>query len=177
MAGDPVQSRGTWSFDARLAGRGRGCGRRCRRCAGCYATVYARWAGKALPTSRQWEKAARSPKGRDYPWGNEPTAAKCNAAETGIDATTPVSRYELKGSAWTSPFERAAPSPQNAADSTMKDNDIGFRCISSSDVFCAAPPPPSSRGGVPQSSNAGSTPGSFRPKTAAHPHLTGRRRR
>ncbi|MFE5157912.1 SUMF1/EgtB/PvdO family nonheme iron enzyme [Streptomyces sp. NPDC056697] len=102
--------------------------------------MYARWAGKALPTSRQWEKAARSPKGRDYPWGNEPTAAKCNAAETGIDATTPVSRYELKGSAWTSPFERAAPSPQNAADSTMKDNDIGFRCISCSDVFCAAPP-------------------------------------
>lgn len=126
------------------------------------ANAYARWAGgKALPSARQWEKAARGPKGRNYPWGGDPTAAKCNVAETGIDATTPVSRYqsgislygvfdmcgnvwewcstpetdgpdryELKGSAWTSPFERAAPSLHNAADSAMKDNDTGFRCIS-----------------------------------------------
>ncbi|MEU5107384.1 SUMF1/EgtB/PvdO family nonheme iron enzyme [Streptomyces sp. NPDC021354] len=125
------------------------------------ATAYARWADKALPTGRQWEKAARGPKGRPYPWGIEPTAAKCNVAEAGIDATTPVSRYqsgvspygvfdlcgnvwewcsteeepgngryELKGSAFTSPFDRAAPSLQNAAAAAMKDNDTGFRCIS-----------------------------------------------
>ncbi|MFI0220468.1 formylglycine-generating enzyme family protein [Streptomyces lydicus] len=125
------------------------------------ATAYASWSGKALPTSQQWEKAARGPKGRIYPWGDEPTAAKCNVAPTGIDATTPVSRYqsgvspygvfdmcgnvwewccteeepdngryELKGSAFTSPFERTAPSLQNAANATMKDNDTGFRCVS-----------------------------------------------
>lgn len=127
------------------------------------ATAYARWCGKALPTSRQWEKAARGPKGRVYPWGDEPTAAKANVAETGIDDTTPVSRYqsgvspygafdmcgnvwewcsteetpgggryELKGSAFTSPFERAAPSLQNAANASMRDNDTGFRCVSES---------------------------------------------
>ncbi|MEU5628949.1 SUMF1/EgtB/PvdO family nonheme iron enzyme [Streptomyces tendae] len=123
------------------------------------ATAYARWAGKALPTAQQWEKAARGPRGRIYPWGNEPTAAKCNVAETGIDATTPVFRYQsgvspfgifdmcgnvwewcsteeeqgngryhLKGSAFTSPFERAAPSLLNTAAALMKDNDTGFRC-------------------------------------------------
>ncbi|MEV7886929.1 formylglycine-generating enzyme family protein [Streptomyces sp. NPDC002817] len=123
------------------------------------ATTYARWCGKQLPTSQQWEKAARGAKGRVYPWGDEPTAAKCNVAEAEIGTTTPVTRYqsgvspygifdlcgntwewcatperpgryELKGSAFTSPFERAAPSRRNAANVAMRDNDTGFRCVS-----------------------------------------------
>jgi formylglycine-generating enzyme required for sulfatase activity len=37
-------------------------------------------------------------------------------------------RYHLKGSAFTSPIERAAPSLMNTAAASMKDNDTGFRC-------------------------------------------------
>jgi len=37
-------------------------------------------------------------------------------------------RHELKGGAWTSPFDRATPASFNDAAESMCDDDAGFRC-------------------------------------------------
>ncbi|MGW6335240.1 SUMF1/EgtB/PvdO family nonheme iron enzyme [Nocardia rhamnosiphila] len=125
------------------------------------ARAYADWSGKELPSSQQWEKAARGTRGNIYPWGSQTTPAKGNFRGSGPGTTTPVDqyksgaspfhvydlcgnvwewlstetssrRYELKGSAFTSPFTRATPSAWNDADWTMLDDDTGFRCVSAS---------------------------------------------
>jgi len=63
------------------------------------AAAYAAWLSEVtgrrwrLPDERQWEKAARGPDGRRFPWGDAWDPARLNSHDRGPFDTTPVGSY------------------------------------------------------------------------------------
>jgi formylglycine-generating enzyme required for sulfatase activity len=122
------------------------------------ASAYARWAGKELPSSSQWWRAALGDAGAPFPWGRDAKTAELRA-NFELAGTRPVGSYPLGvspfgcldmagnvrewlreagpdparrvvvGGSWQDPVYMFEPGHAEWFDPAFSNEAIGFRCV------------------------------------------------
>jgi serine/threonine-protein kinase len=89
------------------------------------AQAFAEWAGKRLPTAREWEKAARGEKGQAFPWGDRPDRTRAAVglpamvtAEAFANGASPYGALQMVGNVWELVDQAQTPSPEAVANFT-----------------------------------------------------------
>jgi formylglycine-generating enzyme required for sulfatase activity len=103
------------------------------------ALDFCRWAAVRLPSEALWERAARGPDGRLWPWGDHsPTVMHCNFALQIADTTSvtlfpagvsPYGVLDMAGNVWEWTSSLWRPYPYDPADGRENEQGSGLRVV------------------------------------------------